>query len=61
MFSSKHPKVTVSMPRATLEAIFDECDRYESDETGGRIVGTYSKNGREYQIDARRNRSGAKR
>jgi hypothetical protein len=34
-------KVRVTLPRAALEAIFDECDRYDQDETGGRLVGTY--------------------
>jgi len=32
----------VVLPRAALSAIFDECDRYDQDETGGRIVGTYT-------------------
>lgn len=51
MFRSKHPKVEISMPRKALEAIFDECDRYDIDETGGRIIGMYRKKGRDYQID----------
>jgi len=33
--------VEVIIPRAALVAIFDECDRYEADETGGRMIGTY--------------------
>lgn len=51
MFRFKHPKVDISMPRKALEAIFDECDRYDIDETGGRIIGTYKKQGRDYEID----------
>jgi hypothetical protein len=51
MFRSKHPKVDISMPKKALEAIFDECDRYDIDETGGRIVGMYEKKGRDYQIN----------
>jgi hypothetical protein len=51
MFRSKQPKVEISMPRKALEAIFDECDRYDVDETGGRIIGMYKKKGRDYQID----------
>jgi hypothetical protein len=51
MFRSKHPNVEISMPRKALEAIFDECDRHNVDETGGRIIGMYKKNGREYHID----------
>jgi hypothetical protein len=39
------------MPIKALEAIFDECDRFPADETGGRIIGTYSKLRKEYQID----------
>ena len=50
-FRSKQPKVEISMPRKALEAIFDECDRYDVDETGGRIIGMYKKKGHDYQID----------
>ncbi len=35
----KDATVTVSIPSLVLETIFDECDRYDHDETGGRIVG----------------------
>ena len=39
--------IRVLLPRAALVAIFDECDRFERDETGGRILGTYDNhNGR---------------
>src|SRR5579859_236689 len=51
MFRSKHPKVIISMPRNALEAIFDECDRHDIDETGGRIIGMYKKKGRDYELD----------
>jgi hypothetical protein len=51
MFRSKHAKVLISIPRKALEAIFDECDQYDVDETGGRIIGTYHKKGRDYIID----------
>src|SRR6266481_5099560 len=50
MFRSKHPKVDISMPKEALEAIFDECDRHDVDETGGRIIGMYEKKGRDYEI-----------
>lgn len=33
--------IQLEIPRAAIEAIFDECDRYNVDETGGRILGTY--------------------
>lgn len=51
MFRPKTPNVTVSIPSKALEAIFDECDRFPADETGGRILGTYNKHRKEYQID----------
>lgn len=38
--------VNVYMPAAALDTIFDECDRYDADETGGRLVGTYKINWR---------------
>ena len=28
--------------RPALTSIFDECDRYDADETGGRLIGTYA-------------------
>ena len=51
MFRSKMPKVSLSIPVKTLEAIFDECDRDDVNETGGRIIGTYNKKGKHYEID----------
>jgi integrative and conjugative element protein (TIGR02256 family) len=33
--------VRVTIHRAALEAIFTECDRYDHDETGGRLLGEY--------------------
>lgn len=33
--------VRVTIHRAALEAVFAECDRYDHDETGGRLVGEY--------------------
>lgn len=41
MFRSKKSPVTVNIARAVLESIFDECDRYNVDETGGRLLGTF--------------------
>ena len=34
-------RVNVDLPAAALDTIFDECDRYDADETGGRLIGTY--------------------
>jgi len=42
---TKARNVRVEMPKAALEAVFDECDRYDVDETGGRILGTYEQRG----------------
>jgi hypothetical protein len=50
MFRSKKSAVTVTIARAALEAIFDECDRYQADETGGRILGTYHGRGSKLDI-----------
>ena len=33
--------VHVSICRATIEAIFSECDSYDVEETGGRLLGAY--------------------
>jgi len=37
--------VKIVLPRAAVEAVFDECDRYNVDETGGRILGKYQGHG----------------
>jgi integrative and conjugative element protein (TIGR02256 family) len=34
-------KVHVIVPRSALAVIFDECDRFDQDETGGRVIGTF--------------------
>lgn len=36
---ARHVRVTIH--RAALEAVFTECDRYDHDETGGRLIGEY--------------------
>ncbi len=46
MIFTKAHDITLEIPRAAVEAIFDECDRYNVDETGGRILGTYGNSGR---------------
>lgn len=33
--------IRVLIPEDALDVIFDECDRFDSDETGGRIIGFY--------------------
>jgi hypothetical protein len=37
--------VRLIMPKAALQTIFDECDGFNQDETGGRIVGTFQEHG----------------
>lgn len=50
MFRSRKPPVSISIARAGLESIFDECDQYDVDETGGRLIGSYSKKRSHYDI-----------
>ena len=50
MFRSKLPHFSVTVSRGALEAIFDECDQYDSHETGGRLIGTYQRKGVRYDI-----------
>jgi hypothetical protein len=47
MFRSRKPAVSfsVSIARDALESIFDDCDKFDADETGGRLLGTYRKSG----------------
>jgi integrative and conjugative element protein (TIGR02256 family) len=45
MFMGNFPRandVRVVIPARAFEAVFDECDQYNIDETGGRLIGTYS-------------------
>ncbi|HTV75058.1 MAG TPA: hypothetical protein VME66_15295 [Candidatus Acidoferrales bacterium] len=46
-------RVKVAIPQAALTAIFDDCDRFERDETGGRLVGTYEQHAHGIVIDVR--------
>jgi hypothetical protein len=34
-------KVRLSIPKAALIEVFDECDGFDQDETGGRVIGTF--------------------
>jgi hypothetical protein len=34
-------EIRVLMPKAALTTVFDECDGFDQDETGGRVVGTF--------------------
>lgn len=42
--------VRVVIPVRALEVIFDECDRHNVDETGGRLIGSYCENGDQLKI-----------
>lgn len=41
----KAKNVRVLLPRGALEVVFAECDRYDADETGGRVLGTIQDKG----------------
>ena len=43
--------VHIMLPKAALSVIFDECDLYDHDETGGRIVGTYREHGGKLTVE----------
>ena len=34
-------KVRLLIPKAALIEVFDECDGFDQDETGGRVIGTF--------------------
>jgi hypothetical protein len=34
-------KIRLYLPKAGLRTVFDECDGFDQDETGGRVIGTY--------------------
>ncbi len=41
MKSHSTDKIRLSIPKAALITIFDECDGFHQDETGGRVIGTF--------------------
>ncbi len=53
LFRSKKPAFSISIAREALDSIFDECDRYDVDETGGRLIGTYRHDNGRYDIDVK--------
>ena len=50
MMFTRASDIKLEIPSAAIEAIFNECDRYNVDETGGRILGTYRADGRALDI-----------
>lgn len=45
--------LTITIPRPVLNGIFDECDKYSVQETGGRMLGFYSWRGTDLHIDVK--------
>jgi len=45
--------VRVVLPERALMEIFDECDRFDQDETGGRVIGSYDQRGDHLTIQVR--------
>jgi hypothetical protein len=50
MFRWKKNDFSIAIARSVLESIYDECDRFDVDETGGRIIGTYNQKGAHLEI-----------
>ena len=53
LFRSKKPTFSITLARGAVESIFDECDKYDADETGGRLLGTYRHQGGRYDIEVK--------
>jgi hypothetical protein len=53
LFRSKKLTFSISIARGALESVFDECDRYNVDETGGRLLGTYRHDNGRYDIEVK--------
>ncbi|MGD0764054.1 MAG: hypothetical protein ABR929_12855 [Roseiarcus sp.] len=53
LFRSKKPTFSILIAQGALESIFDECDRYDVDETGGRLLGTYRHERGRYDIQVK--------
>ena len=51
MSRPKRISVTVSIVRTALESIFDDCDKFDIDETGGRLLGTYRHEDGRFEIE----------
>lgn len=48
-----HParNVYLRLPKAALLSVFQDCDRFDNDETGGRILGSYRLEGEKLHVD----------
>ncbi len=49
----KRPAVHVEIAGEALESVFEECDRYDHEETGGRVIGHFTMDGDSVVIQAR--------
>jgi len=45
------PNVYVRLPKAALLSVFEDCDQFDQDETGGRVLGTYQLEGEKLHLD----------
>ena len=43
----RNPQIDISICAGALQTVFDECDRYDQHETGGRILGVFESMGKE--------------
>jgi hypothetical protein len=43
--------IRIVLPASALTVIFDECDGFDRDETGGRVIGTYTTHGAKLTIN----------
>ena len=50
---SEHPAVRVQIAGEVLESVFEECDRYDREETGGRVIGHFAMDGDSLVIQAK--------
>jgi hypothetical protein len=52
LFKKPTIDVEVTILKPVLDSIYDECDKYDTHETGGRLVGTYEEKGNKFTISA---------
>jgi len=51
VFTDTGNRVRITVRRAAMAAIYAECDRYDVNETGGRLLGVYDQVGRQLVIE----------
>jgi len=44
---------SIAIAKGALDSIFDDCDKFDVDETGGRLLGTYRQNGNRLEIQVK--------